>query len=471
MEPFLWGVATAAYQVEGGLNSPGGPENNWADWERIAKVERSGEALRFWSAPDELLDRAAWLGCNAFRMSLEWARIEPADDKWDAAVVTGYADIIAAARERGLEPVVTLHHFTHPAWCGADFWLEPGAPRRFATFVRRVVDELGRLVQDRGRAPVRWWVSVNEPGVVALAAHLAGVFPSLRRGLDAARRSYDNLVAAHILAYDAVHDVYEERAWADPLVSTNTVTLTAVELDSVLIAILRSRELGTGAFELGPYVRNVRERSRTRLAAVRRGGPVQAALDRAANVGARSLSLRADGAALRELQTSKRPRKLDYIALTGNEPAAGRYVRVPLQRGASLRRGFGIADPWELAPSPDALAVCLRHAHLLAPDLPILIAENGLCTRDRRVRRDGLSRDVFLRSMCREVVRARAEGLPVAGYLYRTLADGYEWGSYTPRQGLFGVDRVNELRVLETDATGADAARSYREVIAADRAE
>ncbi len=112
----------------------------------------------------------------------------------------------------------------------------------------------------------------------------------------------------------------------------------------------------------------------------------------------------------------------------------------------------------------------IRQAHEQAPDRPILVAENGMATPGRSKRPDGLRRDVFLDETCDVVVRARDEdNLPVAGYLHWTLADNYEWGSYKPAFGLYGVDRTNGARILDTDAVGVDAAAAYRRIIAEDR--
>ena len=74
---FAWGVSTAGYQVEGGLNGPGEPRNNWAAWEDLGRVERTGRGAAFWDRWAEDLDLAHALGINAFRMGLEWARLEP----------------------------------------------------------------------------------------------------------------------------------------------------------------------------------------------------------------------------------------------------------------------------------------------------------------------------------------------------------------------------------------------------------
>ena len=126
---FVFGVATAGFQVEGGYNGPGEPANNWARWEAGGRIEPSGNACDFWLHPEEALDRAAAMGCEAFRLSVEWARLEPDGGRLRRGALDRYAAILDACHDRGLEPVVTLHHFTHPAWLGEEFWLGAGLAR------------------------------------------------------------------------------------------------------------------------------------------------------------------------------------------------------------------------------------------------------------------------------------------------------------------------------------------------------
>src|SRR5207248_2503900 len=152
-------------------------------------------------------------GCAAFRLSVEWARVEPAEGAVDDTALDRYAAILDACGERGLEPLVTLHHFTHPAWLGEEFWLSVDAPERFAAWAALAA---GRLA-DR----CRQWVTLNEINVLALQSYLTGVFPPGRRAATGATvRALDHLVSAHVLAYGAVRarrpDVLQ-LDWYDPV--------------------------------------------------------------------------------------------------------------------------------------------------------------------------------------------------------------------------------------------------------------
>ena len=155
---FLWGAATAAHQVEGNnLN------NDWWRLEQVAAdygVQSSGDALDSYHRYREDMQLLADRGFTAYRFSLEWSRIEPLPGRYSRAELAHYRRMIETARELGLEPVVTLHHFTHPLWFddrGA--WLGEGAVEAFVAYVEQACSILG---------DVRWVVTINEPNVLAI---------------------------------------------------------------------------------------------------------------------------------------------------------------------------------------------------------------------------------------------------------------------------------------------------------------
>src|SRR5262249_37094216 len=111
---FVFGVSTAAYQVEGNI------ENDWSEWERAGRLKqahvRCGLGVDFWNRYLEDYGLARGVGCDAFRISIEWARVEPERGRFDEAALDGYRHRLLAMKAKGLRPVVTLHHFTHPSW-------------------------------------------------------------------------------------------------------------------------------------------------------------------------------------------------------------------------------------------------------------------------------------------------------------------------------------------------------------------
>jgi beta-glucosidase/6-phospho-beta-glucosidase/beta-galactosidase len=430
-----FGVATAGFQIEGGYNAAGAPANNWASWEAAQRVDASGAALDFWNRFEEQLDRVTRINCDTFRMSVEWARCEPSSGQVDDTAFDRYARILDAVHERNLLPVVTLHHFTHPAWLGADFWLTPDAPERYATWVDTALERLA------GRC--RHWVTINEMNVYALQTYLTGEFPPGRRlSIRRVVRSLDNMLAGHVLAYDAI-----KTRQPQAVVTTNNYCFSIYELDRLLIDVLLAKSHGITRHELGPWLAG---RRTTYHASVAAPSPVERFLRRRARS---ALPLdkalpRAAGA----VYDSAHQRLLDVVAVDHYLPRIADHMRV---------RGRGL---WGDRPNPTELVRYLRLNH--EPGLPVWIVENGLCSRDNAPRRDGWTRPRYLREHLAAVRTAIDKGVPVEAYLHWTLADNYEWGSYAPRFGLFAAEPGGGPW-SPSDAMGDDAAGAYRDLIAA----
>ena len=235
-------MATSGYQVEGGFNGPGEPHNNWAGWEDIGRAARSGVGCDFWRHPEEALDRATALGCNAFRLSVEWARLEPLPGKVVDAALERYAEILSLCTARGLAPIVTLHHFTHPWWLGEEFWLRPGSPDVFARHVARTVPALTPYC--------RHWITINEPNIVGLTGWIEGATPPGRHmAVSDAFCVLDNLLTAHVLAADAMAAVQPEA-----LITTNTSASSVYEHDRMLNDLLLLGASGVDPSDVDRYV-------------------------------------------------------------------------------------------------------------------------------------------------------------------------------------------------------------------------
>ena len=478
MADFLWGVATASYQVEGGLNGPREPLNNWAPWDVSHRVEPVRQAVSFWAHPGELIGRAADIGCNAFRLSIEWARVQPsihaevgAEPEWDAAALDRYADICMNCRKIGMEPIVTLFHFTHPMWLGEHFWLDAHAPTRFAKYAKRCITELNTRLVSRGQEPLHWLITINEPAVVPMTSYVLGIMPPGVRDPRRARVAHEHIVAAHVMAYDAIHDAYEENDWTTPLVSTNTIAWSAVAFDAVVTDALLARERGVRPTELRSYLNDCADTARKRVAAIPRRDRMSSVLDTIVDRAARAAGLQPTGPALHAIYHSPRAKKLDYISFDYYDPIIGHFAGMGPEGASEHRSVPFVAELWDQLAIPEGLEIFLKQAHEQAPDKQILIAENGMATPGHDPRADHLQRPEFLRDMTDVVLHARdADKLPIAGYIHWTLTDNYEWGSYKPAFGLYGVKRSgNSFEILDTDAVGVDSAAVFREIVAGDR--
>ena len=192
---FTWGAATAAHQVEGGNWN-----NDWWAWEHAPGTpckEPSGDACDQYHRWREDLDLLASSGLGAYRFSLEWSRIEPEDGELSLAALEHYRRVCAGCRERGLEPIVTFHHFTTPRWVVArGGWIEPLAAERFTRYCERTARHLRDVV---GRV-----CTINEPNIVADMGYRWGVFPPGQRDPALRLRANDVLRDAHRRGMDAI---------------------------------------------------------------------------------------------------------------------------------------------------------------------------------------------------------------------------------------------------------------------------
>src|ERR1700683_1597540 len=165
-EGFIWGTATAAHQIEGG-----NVNNDWWGFEHTPGSgcgESRADARDRWNRWKEDLDLEARLGLGSYRFSVEWSRVEPAQDEWSRASLDHYRRVVAGCRERGVLPVVTFSHFTNPKWLAdRGGWEAADAPERFARFCATTAAAVGDLVGIG--------CTLNEPNIVSLMGYMAGV--------------------------------------------------------------------------------------------------------------------------------------------------------------------------------------------------------------------------------------------------------------------------------------------------------
>lgn len=197
-EGFLIGASTAGHQTEGNnINS------DWWEFEHRLGTpvqEPSLDACDSYHRYREDIGLAAGFGLNAYRFSVEWSRIEPAEGAFSAAETAHYRRMLAACHERGLVPVVTYNHFTLPLWLARrGGYAAEDFPELFQRFCVHVTRTLGDLI--------RWAVTINEPEGAGDAGYVLGIHPPGVLGdHDLAERVANNVLDAHHLAVKAIHD-------------------------------------------------------------------------------------------------------------------------------------------------------------------------------------------------------------------------------------------------------------------------
>jgi beta-glucosidase len=216
---FLWGAATSSHQVEGGTR------NDWSAWEkenarRLAHEARdgfgslpnwhdiekqatnpenyiSGAACDHYRRYEQDFDIAKSLGHNAHRFSIEWSRVEPIEGKFDEKEIEHYRQVIEALHTRGIEPFVTLWHWTLPLWLSEKGGVNHREfPKYFERYAKNVVKALG---QD-----VKFWITLNEPDVVTSHAYMKGIWPPQKKSFFLFLKTLYILKLAHKRAYAVI---------------------------------------------------------------------------------------------------------------------------------------------------------------------------------------------------------------------------------------------------------------------------
>jgi len=386
-EGFLWGTASAAHQVEG--------DNRNCDWwefeqqpGRIANGDTSGIAndnYHRYREDSALLRR---LNQNAHRLSIEWSRIEPSRGEFDALQIRHYRDVLGDLREQGIEPMVTLHHFTSPIWFASKGgWSAPDAAHGFLPFVRHVVDQLGDLVG--------LWCTINEPTIYGANGWVFGEFPPGRKGDVVGLYSVtSNMRKAHELAYGAI-----KRKWPDASVGLSHHKLLFLPAS---------------------------DRRRDRWAAQ----TSQMVLDRWPV---------APGQLRRIVEST-----CDYIGIAHYWGQMCAFdARRP--RDQFIRRfnvpGRPVTD-MGLSADPSWMRTVLNELRDLGK--PVYITENGLATGDDEWR------GRYITETLANVLLAIGDGVDVRGYFHWTNTDNFEWArGYATRFGLIEVDRKSLERTIK----------------------
>lgn len=190
-EGFLWGAAIAAHQTEGGNTN-----SDWWWWEHQPGTscrEPSGDACDFYHRYGADIEMLAGFGLNAFRFSIEWARIEPAEGEFSPAALAHYGRMLDACHAVGVTPIVTFHHFSLPRWLHE---LGGFACDRFPALFERYCERAVAALGDR----IGLACTINEPQGLGLSGWVLGINPpGLRGDRESAARAVRNLASAHRL--------------------------------------------------------------------------------------------------------------------------------------------------------------------------------------------------------------------------------------------------------------------------------
>jgi beta-glucosidase len=434
--PFLFGAATASHQVEGGPKS-GGLVNDWSQWEEqrpemVHAADKSANGPDSWenfSTDVQLLRR---LGANGYRLSVEWSRLQPARGApLDAAAVARYRAWMQQLRAAGIEPMVTLHHFTLPRWVMSEFngWEdETGRTRAaFTAFSEQVAAALG--------AEVDLWVTINEPNVYAVNSYINGIWPPGKRDNTIAARVLANLLEAHAASAAAIKRgdtrdangdgaaarvgfAHHMRIFQAATGSTLDGTIASLTDDFINESVLEANRTGVIRIDVPPSV------------SIRR--PVEGLKGSYDFVGLNYYTR-------------------DFVRADLSDPALSLQF-VPMGRP---RNDLG----WDLYPE-GLYESLMRISKEKLPDgtpMPIYVTENGMADAD------GMERPEVLRQHLAYMQKAIDDGADVRGYMHWTLMDNFEWAEGYDTRSRFGLFRT-DFASPERTRTPTPAVETFRQV-------
>ncbi len=413
---FKLGAATAAHQVEGGM------DNDWTDWEKTSFPDgtphvkghaQSGLACDSWNRFEDDLRLLKSLGATSYRFGVEWSRLEPRRGEWNAAAMAQYVEWTRRLRAEGIEPLVTVWHFTLPHWVAEQGAFEnPKTLDDIEAFTTRVAKELGPTVD--------WWVTINEPNVYAAKGYLQGEWPPGLKG-ETKRQAevMANLFRAHGRMAAALRA--QDTVDAD---GDGKATMISVAHHVRVFQPVSASALDTAIAGLTDDFFNE-------------------SVPRALKTGRIKLSV--PGTVDIDEQVPGLADSIDYLGINyytrdmvradlGNPSLSNQYARAGRPTNT-----LG----WDLY--PDGLYLMLMR--FKAYGIPQVITENGLADTT------GEMRPKFLAEHLEALRRATADGADVRGYNHWALIDNFEWAEgFTPRFGLYTVDFENGQARLTTPA-------------------
>jgi Glycosyl hydrolase family 1 len=421
------------FGVDGGLNGPGEPANSWKVGEALARVPASGVGADLWERHGDLLHLIDALRPDHVVIPVDWARLAPALDSLDAATVAHYRSLLTELRHRSIAIELRLSDGCVPAALGQEFWLLPGAPEQFATFVAMAADAFGDLV-DR-------WETIHDPVRWIVEGYLCGSHPPFRRlAIDDACSALDNLLTAHVLGASAL------LASGVPATAISLGLSPMVgDLDRAIALAMRAAADGADAEAIGQRITEARHLGRRNPLGVLVG-----ALN--------PLGLRA------HRRWPARPVPRRFLEALGSASRAHDGVSISVVLDPVPFQFFAFGSAW---------AIPRRARHGSLPTLfdpeagrGSLIESVAVATKHNTLRR-GQSTSERIDLLATRCELAERRG-PLR-YTYDGILDGYRHGTFVYRTGLFSVDRSRGTRGVTwsaTDATGHDAAGAFARLAA-----
>ena len=439
-DDFVWGCATASYQIEGSPLADGAGESIWHRFSHTPGKIKDGStgdvADDHYRRYMEDIELMRWLGLDAYRFSIAWPRIFPADEKGiNQRGLDFYERLVDGLLDAGIAPFVTLYHWDLPGWADdRGGWPNRDCAYWYADYAEIIFRRLGDRVQS--------WITLNEPWVSAFLGYLVGIHAPGHTNLQEAVTTSYNLLLAHGLAVERFRKTGLAGQIGITLNMSDTIPASASEADKAA-AVLMDGYLNRWFIE--PVCKGCFP------------ADMVTAYER---LGLQLPDFSQDDLAIMSAPT-------DFLGLN--------YYSVQTVAAQDEFPGFRAAPPperplnpmgWEM--EPEGLYNLLTRLHKEYTQGPLYITENGYPLRDApgQTDLDDQPRIDYIRDHLLASWRAMQQGVPLKGYFVWSLMDNFEWAEgYGPRFGIIRVDYDTQKR------TPKRSAHWYKNVIASNAVE
>ncbi|WP_312370812.1 glycoside hydrolase family 1 protein [Lachnoclostridium sp.] len=200
------GVASAPAQIEGG-----DVDHSWNNWYHLGHIQDGSSPQRanqHWERWQEDIELMQSMGIKRYRLGIEWARLEPKENNWNKEAVKHYRKLLTFMKSQGIEPLLTLHHFTNPMWFEkrGGFTKEENI-RAFLRYVSFAVRSFGDLVSE--------YITINEPNVYATLGYFGGGFPPGENSVLLTSKVMSVMATCHIKSYRMIHRIRSKMGYND----------------------------------------------------------------------------------------------------------------------------------------------------------------------------------------------------------------------------------------------------------------
>ena len=414
-EDFMLGAATASHQVDGNnIHS-----DYWVQEHLTHSVlkEPSGMAVDHYSHYEEDIKYLAGAGLNTYRFSIEWARIQPKEDEWEQREVEHYRKVIKCCKENGVKPILTLHHFSSPAWLiTKGGWENPEVAVYFEKYCKRVVSELSEELDGE------YICTINEANMRLQLAALIKDMMKRMAGNSSVKSAESSVQVGVNLAQDNMMKNAMESAAAfgvdDPRKVATFVSQCTSEGD---LLVMKAHQAAKAAIKsVNPNIKVGLTLSLHDMQPYS-GGEEFAEKDWEDEFTHYLPYIKDDDFLGVQCYTRKR-----YDENGVAQPTEG------------MRRTLSGYEDY-----PMAIANVVRRVSKQFKNT-IIVTENGIATdNDKR-------RCEFIKEACEGIMDCIDDGINIKGYMYWSLLDNFEWQKgFDQTFGLIAVDRSTMKRTVK----------------------